>query len=113
MDGTAVSGTDAAHPDGGSEGGEKGALKGTVVTKADLDKQHPLVLESDFPCFRGRFGNGTYPEIGAQLADDLARHAGVIGHIHVAEPPGRGLPQIAGGIPWREYVRIASAAGYR
>lgn len=49
-----------------------GAIKGATVPWDAWLRQHPLAKESDYPQWRGRFGNGTARDTGWELVDDLA-----------------------------------------
>ncbi|MFG1810394.1 TIM barrel protein [Streptomyces sp. NPDC049040] len=49
---------------------------------------------------------------GADLAAVIDRHAGLVGHVQIADLPGRGAPG-TGGLPLRDLLARLSATGYR
>ena len=51
--------------------------------------------------------------MGQEVARDLATHAALIGHIHVAASPARDVPRAGVAPEYRPLVAIAQAAGYR
>lgn len=96
------------HPD---QKTHQGTLVGQVVTREQLEAAHPLILDSDFPCWRGRFGNGTAKETGEELVADIA-DAAVLWASEESELPstygsvmgGIGGPVVVDGRVYLSYV---------
>ncbi len=64
-----------------------GTLTGHSVDRATIDERHPPQPAADFPCWRGRYGNGTAPGVEQELVADLGQ-ASVLWTSEESDLPG-------------------------
>jgi len=100
-----------SNPEHSDQKMHQGAVAGQVVTREQLEAAHPLFRDSEFPCWRGDFGNGTAKETGEELVTDLA-DAAVLWASEESELPstygsvmgGIGGPVVTDGRVYLSYV---------
>jgi hydroxypyruvate isomerase len=71
-----------------------------------------VVERVDAPSVRALYDVYHAARMGEDVVADVARHAPLIGHLHVAGAPGRGFPGPEQEIDYAAVIAAAEAAGY-
>ncbi len=90
---------------------DDGVLSGSVLTTADLDYIYPLARESDYPCFRGPFGNGSHADTDVKLTDDLVHDTRLVWKSEVWVPLSYSIIEGGGGGVLPPSCRVALTLG--